>query len=77
MKALLKYKNKRNLCILFVLYHGVPDPWYEVHILSRSYEKTNFNLGDYVTESGAGEAGGKGGHGPPNKIFNDVLFCKL
>ena len=30
-------KNKRNLSIFFVPYHGVLYPWYDVPILTRSY----------------------------------------
>ena len=44
-------QNKRNLCIFFAPDHGVPCPyWYEVHILTRSYEKTSSNFGDYSTK---------------------------
>ena len=27
-----------------------------------------------ITNQGRGKRGGKGGHGPPNKIFNDAFF---
>ena len=36
------------MCKFFVSHHGVPYPWYEVHILPRSYEKTSSSFGDYV-----------------------------
>ena len=32
----IKTKKKRNRCIIFVPYHGVPYPWYDVLILTRS-----------------------------------------
>ena len=47
VKVFLKCKNKRSLCILFVPYHGVPYPWYKVHILTGIYEKKRSNFGDY------------------------------
>ena len=50
VKVFLKRKNKRNLCILFVPYHGAPYPWYKVHILTEIYEKKSSNFGDYVTK---------------------------
>ena len=28
-------------------------------------------------KQGRGKQGGKEGHAPPNKIFNDTFFCKL
>ena len=36
------------MCIFCSPYHGVPYPWYEVHILARSYEKTRSNFGVYA-----------------------------
>ena len=38
------------------IYHGVPYPWYEVHILIRSYEKTSFKFGIYVTKWDVGNS---------------------
>ena len=38
VKVLLeRKKKKRNLCIFFVPCHGIPYPWYSVHILTRRY----------------------------------------
>ena len=50
MKVLSKRKKKKKLCIFSVPYHGVPYPWYEVHILTRSYQKTSSNFSDYVSK---------------------------
>ena len=36
-KAKIIVIKKRNLCTLFVPYHGVPYPWYDVQILTKTY----------------------------------------
>ena len=46
----LKRKNKINLYMFFAPSRGVPYHWYKVYILTRSYEKTSSNFGDYVTK---------------------------
>ena len=50
VKAFLKCKNK-EICVyfLFLIMIQVRYSWYEVHILTRNYEKKSSNSGDYVT----------------------------